>query len=262
MCYFISDKARKFSKSFRHAMITGEIYKKNGKKEKIPDTLRLPFWKLNKFITASLIGWGDPSYFMTSQKGNTNILIKEIYDLMKLYDSETEMIQPGEFSNPRKMYLLILGMFKKKIEGKGTFKVSNKQISYNRDKFNAFNNGDIAGSLWEKKPPHILGINLDEDIYQESSKGIGKKLVYKIGKLEYKLDSIGIRDTSKKHISGLLTINGEDYVYDGGNHTVLVKQKWRHLLNKDQDFKIGNEKSKLKYNFKKSVLNMVYYRTK
>ena len=33
MCYFISDKGRKFSKSFRHAMITGMIYKKMVKKK-------------------------------------------------------------------------------------------------------------------------------------------------------------------------------------------------------------------------------------
>ncbi len=272
MCYFISDKARKFSKSFRNAMITGIIPTKKGKAKKIPDELRLPYWKLNKYITASLIGHKDPSLFMTSKSGNTNILIKEIYDLMKKYDPNTKMKQPGEYGNPRKMYTLILDMFKKKIEGKGTFKVTNYNIDYSRKKLQYLTqplstaSKDMIDKI-KKKEPHILGINLDESKYDQSSQDIGKKLVYKIGNLEYKLDSVSIRDIGRRHQCALLTINGEDYVYDGNNYTPLIKQKWRHLLNKDLDFKIiphpaPFRSSDYQYNFKKSVLNMVYYRTK
>lgn len=287
MCYFISDKARKFSKSFRHAMITGMIYKQNGKKEKIPDNLRLPYWKLNKFITASLVGHKDPSLFMKGEKGNTNILIKDIYNLMKSYDPNTSMRNVGESGNPRVMFRYMITMFKIRLEGRGTFKVKNlqigpeecryylKQIDFVQKNGYKYNN-EYGDQRWEeeaaekfkneiiKNKPHILCISLNEGQKNDSSEGIGKRLVYKFGNLEYTLDSIGIRDYNrKKHICGLLTINGEDYVYDGGDHTPLVKQKWRNLLNKDQDFKIpNNNSSKLKYNLKKSVLYMVYYRTK
>ncbi len=209
---------------------------------------------------------------MTSKSGNTNILIKEIYDLMKKYDPNTKMEQPGEYGNPKKMYTLILDMFKKKIEGKGTFKVTNYNIDYSRKKLQYLTqplstaSKDMIDKI-KKKEPHILGINLDESKYDQSSQDIGKKLVYKIGNLEYKLDSVSIRDIGRRHQCALLTINGEDYVYDGNNYTPLIKQKWRHLLNKDLDFKIiphptPFRSSHYQYNFKKSVLNMVYYRTK
>ena len=287
MCYFISDKGRKFSKSFRHAMITGMIYKKNGKKEKLPDKMRLPYWKLNKFITASLVGHKDPSLFMKGEKGNTNILIKDIYNLMKSFDPNTEMRKVGDAGNPRVMFIYMVTMFKVRLEGQGTFKVKNLQIGPEEGRYhlqqidsvqkNGYKyNNKYGDQKWEEKgaeefkneiiknKPHILCINLNEAKKYDSSQGIGKRLVYKFGKLEYTLDSVGIRDYNRKaHICGLLTINGEDYVYDGNNHTRLKKQKWRHLLNKDQDFKIpDNNPSKLRYNFKKSVLYMVYYRTK
>ena len=285
MCYFISDKGRKFSKSFRHAMITGMIYKKNGKKEKLPDKMRLPYWKLNKLITASLVGHKDPSLFIKGEKGNTNILIKDIHKLFKSFDPNTEMRNVGDAGNPRYMFTRMIIQFKVRVEGEGTFKVKNLQIGpeearhylqqidsvqkngykysneYGNQKYDEKDAENFKNEIIKNKP-HILGINLNEAEKYDSSEGIGKRLVYKFGKLEYTLDSIGIRDTRKKHFCALLTINGEDYVYDGGNHTALVKQKWRHLLNKDQDFKIGEGKSKLRYNFKKSVLNMVYYRTK
>jgi len=264
-------------------MITGMIYKKNGKKEKLPDKMRLPYWKLNKFITASLVGHKDPSLFMNGDKANTNILIKDIYKLMVSYDPNTSMSAPGKSGSPRRMFLYMTIMFKVRLEGEGTFKVKNVQIgpsdvrwglkcidSVQKNGYKFGENEDIYNSSKEmsneiiKNKPHILCINLNEAEKNNSSEGIGKRLVYKFGKLEYTLDSVGIRDYNRKaHICGLLTINGEDYVYDGNNHTRLKKQKWRHLLNKDEDFKIPKKTtSKLKYNFKKSVITMVYYRTK
>ena len=50
MCYFISDKGRKFFRKFRKMMITGEI---DGSK-KIKERYRKGLWLLNKTILASL----------------------------------------------------------------------------------------------------------------------------------------------------------------------------------------------------------------
>ena len=86
-------------------------------------------------------------------------------------------------------------------------------------------------------------------------------LFYKIGNLEYKLDSVGIRDVKQHHICALITINGEDYMFDGENHTPLRKRKWRHLLNKNQNFKITPDISE-QYNLTKGYQCLLYYRNK
>ena len=84
---------------------------------------------------------------------------------------------------------------------------------------------------------------------------------YKFGNLEYKLDSVGIRDVDKHHICALITINGQDYMFDGENTTPLYKKKWRHLLNKNQTFKITSNISE-RYNLTKGYQCLVYYRHK
>ena len=60
MLFFITDKGRKFFKAFREAMITGKFRTPHGSKSKIPDSIRYPFWLLNKMITAALIGEQRP----------------------------------------------------------------------------------------------------------------------------------------------------------------------------------------------------------
>ena len=52
MLFFITDKGRKFFKAFREAMITGNL-EHYGSKSKIPNSIRYPFWLLNKMITAA-----------------------------------------------------------------------------------------------------------------------------------------------------------------------------------------------------------------
>ena len=46
-----------------------------------------------------------------------------------------------------------------------------------------------------------------------------------------------------------------------GKGTPLYKNKWRHLLNKNQNFKITENISE-KYNFHKSYQCLIYYRHK
>ena len=79
--------------------------------------------------------------------------------------------------------------------------------------------------------------------------------------MEYKLDSLGIRDNKQHHICALLTLNGKDYMFDGENHTPLYKRKWRQLLNKNQNFKITQDIPE-QYNFTKGYQCLLYYRSK
>ena len=87
MLFFITDKGRKFFKAFREAMITGKFRTTNGK---IPDSIRYPFWLLNKMITAALIGSKDPVRFWSDM--NTNDVISEIHRKIGKKYSGTKMV--------------------------------------------------------------------------------------------------------------------------------------------------------------------------
>ena len=50
-------------------------------------------------------------------------------------------------------------------------------------------------------------------------------------------------------------------MFDGENTTPLYKKKWRHLLNKNETFKITPDISE-RYNFTKGYQCLVYYRHK
>ena len=78
---------------------------------------------------------------------------------------------------------------------KNGYKYSNE---YGNQKYDEKDAENFKNEIIKNKP-HILGINLNEAEEYDSSEGVGKRLVYKFGKLEYTLDSVGIRDTRKKH---------------------------------------------------------------
>ena len=79
--------------------------------------------------------------------------------------------------------------------------------------------------------------------------------------MEYKLDSIGIRDNKKGHICALITLNGEDYVFDGENSVTVKKRKWRNLLNRNKNFVI-TEQAGERYNLTQGYQCLIYYRSK
>ena len=79
--------------------------------------------------------------------------------------------------------------------------------------------------------------------------------------MEYKLDSLGIRDINQGHICALLTLNKKDYMFDGENQKNIYRKDWKTLLNKDQDFKITPGISE-RYNFTKCYQCLIYFRSK
>ena len=117
-----------------------------------------------------------------------------------------------------------------------------------------------------QKKPHMLIIEMSDGTEDGNKptpfvKNFKKQLSYKIGDMEYKLDSIGIRDNGQRHICSLITINDDDYMFDGENFSPLFKKKWRHLLNKNQNFKITPSIPEI-YNLTKGYQVLMYYRTK
>ena len=270
MMFFISDKGRKFMKAFRETMITGIL---PGKKSRaFPDGLRYPFWLLNKFITASLIGRKDIELYASMM--DTNDIIKKIYKKLKKYSGKKEVdyfkiTNVKQAGNPIAMFLSILNYFYTQHSIRG-FGVSTYRISHSYNDFMKLSNkaSNVYSEILRKKP-HMIIIEFSDQFSngkhpngkEAQVKDFKKKQKYKIGNMEYKLDSIGIRDNKQHHICALLTLNGKDYMFDGENHTPLYKHKWRHLLNKNQNFKITDRISE-QYNLTKGYQCLLYYRNK
>ena len=89
-----------------------------------------------------------------------------------------------------------------------------------------------------------------------------KQKEYKIGNMVYKLDSVLIRDIEQNHFSGLLTLNGDEYMFDGENDkSPLMIKAWMKYFNKNKNFKITSSIPE-KYNFGKGYSCGIYYRIK
>ena len=269
MIFFITDKGRKFMKNFRRTMITGYISPSS--KKKIPQKLRYPFWLLNKFIEACLVGKSDP--YLYASLMDTNDIIQQIHS--KLGNKKTGFYKkPGQAGNPITMFIGILEYFKFNSTKNTDFGLNH--IYFNNCDYNDFErlankNSYLYKNIIDTKPEIIIidmsDYNGADNEYSEKLGRIAKvsdykkKLLYKFGDLEYKLDSVGIRDIGQAHICACLTINGEDYMFDGENATPLYKNKWKNLINKNKTFKItpGIEES---YNYKLSYQCLIYYRHK
>ena len=270
MMFFISDKGRKFMKAFRETMITGVL--PGTKKKAFPDALRYPFWLLNKFITASLIGKKDVELYASLM--DTNDIIKKIYKKLKKYSGKSTLSYQTLFNvkqagNPIAMFLAIISYFDTQHSIRG-FGVSIYRINHRYQDFMALSNkaSNVYSEILRKKP-HMIIIEFSDQFSNGKHpngkdaqvKDFKKKQKFKIGNMEYKLDCLGIRDNKQHHICALVTLNGEDYMFDGENHTPLRKRKWRHLLNKNQNFKITQNIPE-QYNLTKGYQCLLYYRNK
>ena len=286
MLFFITDKGRKFFKAFRESMITGKF---KTTKEKIPDRIRYPFWLLNKMITAALLGTLDPTGFWNEM--NTNDVIQEIYQKIGKKYSGTQMVgfneitKPGDAGNPIAMFLGIINYFDKKHNAHG-FGLRNFSVRGHI----SFRQMKIPGSKVYNhvitNKPHIIIIPIIDNTDSDQQKGITqangklygndkkyamvkdfkkqKKYTFTDSsgkKMEYTLDSVGIRDINQGHICALLTLNKKDYMFDGENQTNIYRKDWKKLLNRNEDFKITARITE-KYNFTKSYQCLIYFRSK
>ena len=282
MLFFITDKGRKFFKAFREAMITGQFRTPHGSKSKIPNSIRYPFWLLNKMITAALIGDKDPIRFWSDM--NTNDVISEIHRKIGKRYSGTKMLgwnkisKPGDAGNPISMFLAITNYFDNEYYARG-FGLRNFSIRGYESFKGLETPGNQVYNHVVKNRPHIIIIEIidktdDDKGLKTTANGklpgknryaqvsdFKKKKKYKIGNMEYSLESVGIRDIDRHHICALLTLNKKDYMFDGENQTNIYRKDWKKLINRNQTFKITPNISE-RYNFTKSYQCLVYFRTK
>lgn len=286
MLFFITDKGRKFFKAFRESMITGKF---KTTKAKIPDRVRYPFWLLNKMITAAILGKKDHSAFWAFM--DTNDVIQEIYKKIgKKYSGKStvgnyDITKPGDAGNPISMYLGIINYFDNQHNAHG-FGLRNFNVSGHINfRFLKIPGSSIYNHVTKNKP-HIIIISIIDNVGSDKKKGITeangklygndkkyatvkdfkkqKKYTFTDSsgkKMEYTLDSVGIRDINQGHICALLTLNKKDYMFDGENQNNIYRKDWKKLINRDEDFKITPRISE-KYNFTKSYQCLIYFRSK
>ena len=172
MLFFITDKGRKFFKAFRESMITGKF---KTTKAKIPDSVRYPFWLLNKMITAALLGPLDPTDFWSNM--DTNDVIQEIYrKIGKKYSGTRpvgfkEISKPGEAGNPISMFLGITNYFDNQYNAHG-FGLRNFSIRGYKD-FKELETPSAFEYNWVlEKKPHIIIIEIIDNIDTDPDKRI------------------------------------------------------------------------------------------
>lgn len=213
--YFISDKGRIFFHFLRHLMITG--VQANG------TVIEPELWKtlslLNYFVDIS--AKGDP----LAKKINTNSIILKLYNIIK---HKTHIYKVHETGNPVTYYSTII---------------------------NYLNNTDInilevyCGQLWKYsveaqlskflketkgKMPHIIILEFSALISNFVDKTRSTELV--LNNQKYILDSACILDTEREHFSSCLTLEKQDYMYDGLSNHRLIKKPWKSLLNSNVEW--------------------------
>ena len=234
MMNYISDKGRKFNKHFRQYMITGKM---KGFKPFL-SKLKGPLFLFNIAIESALQG-NSLAKIM-----NTNDIIEKIHEnIPKEY--KKNIMYSKESGNPYIYQIALLNY------------ISNHPYLYNLiNGYKLFIN--IQQNGYFTKMNDIVWAELLE--YQSIQ--INWKDIYIKDHLNhtYKLDSILIRDTKKNHFCCLLTINHEEYMYDGASNPPLKRLKWKNpiFLNEDKEFSI--EKNNNVWNMRTCYQVLNYYR--
>jgi len=237
MCFFVSDKGRKFFRFFRELMITGErIVLENGKhvRKKInkPTILKALAW-LNLGISASINGDPIARVFDTnkiierlSTAGIEYPKVKKYGNPIRAYTYLTRFLYPAGSSSARTK----LGFMRIDMDFKG---ISFEDNIQNERKF-------LEPS---KKTPDVLIV----DFYgkRPNSGELIKKTEFIMPEtdVKYVLDSIVVRDLTANHFCCVVTINGEEWGFDGASFNKLDRFEWKKLINSDTQWTFDDLKA-------------------
>jgi hypothetical protein len=78
--------------------------------------------------------------------------------------------------------------------------------------------------------------------------------------IKYKLDSVVIRNINKHHFICCFHCDGTEIIYDGASNIKLNKTKWSNLLNKNINWSLKYDNTRIYYNFYKCYAIYFYYR--
>ena len=268
--FFFSDKGRKFFRFFRELMIKGEKYEGT----KIEDNnLRKLFFILNLYIEASYNQNNDKNNKLSlynqvknlTNNLDTNFYIKEIYNNIIAKSNQYKKLDiPNiyEAGNPIDYYEALINYLDYNI-----LKILRLNINSN---INVKYLLDYKLKNYYVVPDIII---LEDSIQSYSKNNTKYENYYNINiknkNYNYVLDSIIItnktffKPKTNKHFVSVLTINDEQYKFDGDSYSRLSKFKWKNLINinKDWDFIENPNYYPEKYNFTKGYKIMFYYRS-
>ena len=226
MCFFVSDKGRKFFRFFRELMITGErIVLDNDKpvRKKInkPTVLKALAW-LNLGISASING--DP----IAKAFDTNKIIE------RLSTAGIGYPKVKKYGNPIRAYTYLTKFLYP--SGSSSFKTKLGFVMIDQDfRHDSFEENIQANRLSgeRKKKPDVLIVDLNGK--RPNSGELIKKTEFVLPEtdVKYVLDSIVVRDLTANHFCCVVTINGEEWGFDGGSFKKLDRFEWKKLINSD-----------------------------
>jgi hypothetical protein len=271
--FFFSDKGRKFFRFFRELMITG----KKLDSSVIPSNIAKLFFILNLFIEASYNQTSKShELFKTintlTDKLNTNFFIYHIYQII---NNKPNSINPNVlFTNNNKLYDI------PNIKDAGNpltyYESILKYLNYDTLKFmkQTFNSNSNVKEIITKKFKALLDVIPDiiiiEDFQSTSTYETYYELISSKNEvINYVLDSIIITNkdhfdpTANSHFVSLLTVNSQEYKFDGSSLSKLQRFNWKKMINtnKNWNFKENPKYVPERYNFTKGYKIMFYYRS-
>ena len=241
MCFFVSDKGRKFMRFFRQLMIEGKMV---GGKPIMPKTLASAFILFNAAIEACYnIKRNDNQWLAI----NTNNIIVSIYNAIPNVSGIKNI---DDYGNPYNYYTDIMLYLDPKNTSVYTERYdTNETVS---DFYNSINTSGVT--------PDVVVIQLTDAVHikAQSSNYKDKPIQVNYNGAVYILDSVVCRDVTKEHFCCGITCNGSDYIFEGGAFSKLSKRKWKNWINKD--YRWTQKGSGTQWNFMNSLSMFFYYR--
>jgi hypothetical protein len=235
MSFFVSDKGRKFFKFFRQQMVKGTYFIRNSndptKFETVPikpPALAKSFFLLNAAVDASLFGKGNaknPGLLM-----DTNNLIAMIYKSLSFASSRLKGLRDShESGNPLNYYKSIVEY----LGGDGLYSSKHALRILETDNVaGCWDGPDLrVGSLGmyverlDYAAPDVIVIEQDDKMPKTLNSHFTENFYGQ--PITYKLDSIVVRDVTKRHFCTLLTCNGKSFGFDGASLQRMTSFDWR-----------------------------------
>jgi hypothetical protein len=243
MCFFVSDKGRKFMRFFRQLMIEGKLI--DGTLIE-PTNLSFAFILFNAAIEACHNNGNIKENYQLAL--NTNNIIMNIYNSVTLNMSGIKNIK--EYGNPYMYYHDIMEYLD---AGKKSIKIERYTTKIDVKDF--FNNTHL------REPPDVVVITLIDykEVDRASASDFNKKPEkVKYNGAVYEIDSVICRDKTKHHFCCGIKCNKQPYLFDGAVFSKLQRRSWTKWLNKDYDW--APHGSSYIWNFMKGYSMLFYYR--
>ena len=272
--FFFSDKGRVFFRFFRELMITGRKVDST----LIPEEFAKIFFILNLFIEASYNQSSKSNILFNkinslTDKLNTNYFVYHIY---KIINNPAKSISPTLLiTNSNKIYNI------PDIEDPGNpltyYETILKYLKYNTLKLfkhsitRTININDVMQKKYSTSSINVIpDIVIIEDFQSGTLIDNTIKLTdAQNNTYNYVLDAIIITNKdhfdpkANSHFVSVLTVNKEEYKFDGSSLSKLSRFEWKKMINQDKDwtFKEDPEYEPERYNFTKGYKIMFYYRS-